>query len=92
MSLSKIQFFCLLLPASTSLQPVACANPQPSFPPSHRLPELLPLSWLPDVSCTSCAQGMLNFTSPSIPGAGSRIPVAWSSKGEFCMGLGELKN
>lgn len=60
-----------------------------SFPSSHRLPVLLPLSWLPDVSRTLCAQGTLNFTlSPSISGAGSGIPVAWSSKGEFLHGAG----
>lgn len=76
-------------PASKHPQPAAWAKTQPSFPPSHRLPGLLPLSWLPDVSRTLCAQGMLNFTlSPSISGAGSGIPVAWSSKGEFLRGAG----
>lgn len=58
----------------------------PSQPQAARAPSL---SWLPDVSRTLCARGMMNFTlSPSISEAGSGIPVAWSSKGEFLHGAG----
>lgn len=50
-SLSKIQFFCLLLSASPwHVQ----THSSPSLP---RLPGLLPLSWLPDVQHHLCPGG-----------------------------------
>lgn len=85
-SLCKIRFFCLLLPASIS--------PQTSLSPPLPGPECqCSCSSLPcpgslrfaGVSRATHAQIPLNVPQPpSISGAGRGIPVARSSKGEVC--------